>query len=120
MTNPEILQSIAIGTVFCGWAGKFVYGLLHRDRAALDKADSAMEAQAKTIWTKVDKMKEEVEELRRLTAVLEDRIEALPDFERWDAKLENIRARLEDKLDKVSDQINETLVVFAKKSGSQA
>jgi len=114
MTLPEELQAAAITAVALGWLGKLVWSILHRDRVAIDKADSDMEAQAKVLWTRVDTMRTEVEALKRLTAVLEDRIEGLPDFERWDAKLENLRTLLEAKLDKVSGQLTETLVQIAK------
>lgn len=114
MTLSEEIQAAGIVALVLGWLGKFIWELFHRDRLNIDKADEDMQAQAKVLWSRVDAMRTEVEALKRLTAVLEDRIEGLPDFERWDAKLENLRTLLESKLDKVSGQLTETLVQIAK------
>ena len=114
MTLPEELQAAALTAVALGWLGKFIWEIIHRDRAAIDRADSDMQAQAKVLWSRVDTMRIEVEDLKCIIAVLKDRIEGLPDFERWDAKLQALRAELGSKLDKVSDQITETLVQIAR------
>lgn len=111
--NSNQLQAAALLLIILGWFGKVVWELLHRDRTAIDKEASEQHRQALALWGKVDEMRQEVEDLRRDLAVMQDRVQALPDFERWDAKLENLRTRLEDKLDKVSGQLGQALVQIA-------
>jgi hypothetical protein len=109
MTLPEQLQLAGIAAIIVGWGGKGIWRFIRRD-----VADTDMQAQAKVLWSRVDTMRSEVEDLKQITAVLESRIEGLPDFERWDQKLNILRTRLEDKLDTVSGQLTETLVQLAK------
>lgn len=112
-TNKDWLELAGFGLIVFGWAISIIRSLLNRDRANIDKADTELSRQVEALWKNQDELQREVVDAKKDIAVIDDRLKNIPASDRWDTKLEAVRAGLEAKMDKVLSELTKTQIKLA-------
>jgi len=107
-TTGEILSLAMVVLVVTGGIWGVIKGLLARDRKSVDD-------QAKAMWKRLDELRAELVKTQIEQGVIKEQVRQLPDKDALHEKFQDLQEKLDQKLERISEQVQEAFSVAASK-----
>lgn len=107
-TTGEILSLLMVVLVVTGGIWGVIKGLLLSDRKHVDE-------QAKAMWRRLDELRADLVRTQIEQGVIKEQVRQLPDKDALHAKFQELQEKLDQKLERISEQVQEVFSEAASK-----